>query len=107
MKIKYLLQNVDMRCNQKGLSLILESKKSVKLNENDFALFLNRKQTQLKLLSWDRQMCISYKAPGYGRLNPMLFTTIHKYWDGKTIDFKKAEKTALLKSLKLKGKRKK
>lgn len=103
MRVKYLLQNIDMRCTQTGLRNIFEQKKGASLNKNEFALFLNRKQTILKLLSWDFKMCISYKSD-YGKLNPVLFATLHEYWDGNSFDFKKAEYNSLIKSLKRKGK---
>ena len=94
-----------MRCNQTGLKILVENKKGVVLGKEEFCLFLNRNQTQLKLLSWDYKMCISYKS-GYGRLNPVIFTTLHEYWDGNSFDFKRAEYNALLKSLDRKKKKK-
>ena len=102
MRIKYILQNIDMRCTQTGLKAIFETKKGTQLSKQDFCLFVNRNQTQLKLLSWDFKMCISYKS-GYGRLNPVIFTTLHEYWDGNSFDFKKAEYNSLLRSLNKKG----
>lgn len=92
-----------MRCTQNGLANIFQQKKNAKLQKNEFALFLNRQQTILKLLSWDFKMCISYKS-GYGKLNPVLFTTLHEYWNGNSFDFKKAEYNSLIKSLNRKGK---
>jgi hypothetical protein len=97
LKIKYILTEQDLRRSQTGLKKVLNSEK-IKLRNDEYAMFLNSKQTHFKLLSADNVVLISYRN-GERRLAPGFIKNLHQYWDGKKINISKAKHDELVKSL--------
>lgn len=100
-KLAHFFLDVDMRCSHEGLWAMLKKKK-IKVAEDEFVVFLNRKRSTIKMFCGGKDALMHYRKDGRV-IDPGVIRYLPKYCGGKELDVDGAVKEYLQELMKRRG----
>jgi hypothetical protein len=102
-RLAHFFLDVDMRLSHQGLWDYIK-KKRIKVEQDDFVVFMNRKRNMVKMFCGGKEAIFSYKKDDRA-LDPGIIPLLPKYCGGSAMDVDGAVKEHLLKLLNKRKKR--
>lgn len=90
-KILQIFFNTDLRCAHDGLAILAKKEKLNvdKLRVGQFLVFMNTKQSQLKIYAAGRTIA-HFKMPNHRRMNLKVLQMIPRFFNGKELKYDEA-----------------
>lgn len=90
-RIIQFFPNADLRCNHQGLTQLAKKSRvnPGKLKKGEYAVFMNRLRTQLKILTW-QNLLINYKHTAGEFIDLQTIKEIPNYLDKGRFQYNKA-----------------